>query len=98
MKQDPSIILTQDVDGAPVRMGAAVMIVRTEADDAVAERFLGRVGIVVALVFDDPSMQYPKDPLIQVRVAGVGEDLFFARELVEVPQGHFVAFGSSSSG
>ncbi|NNB94714.1 Carotenogenesis protein CarS [Corallococcus exiguus] len=98
MKHDPSLILMEDVDGAPVRMGAAVMIVRTEPDDSVSERFLGRVGVVVALVFDDPPMQYPSDPLIQVRVAGVGEDLFFAREIVEVPQGHFVAFGSSSSG
>lgn len=98
MKHDPSLILTEDVDGAPVRLGTAVMIIRTEPDDAVSERFLGRVGVVVALVFDDPPRQYPGDPLIQVRVPGVGEDLFFARELVEVPQGHFVAFGSSSSG
>ncbi|MFP2902097.1 Carotenogenesis protein CarS [Corallococcus sp. 4LFB] len=98
MKHDPSLILTEDVDGAPVRIGATVMVVRTEPEDVLSERFLGRVGVVVALVFDDPSTQYPADPLIQVRVAGVGEDLFFARELVEVPEGHFVAFGSSSSG
>ncbi|NOK38829.1 Carotenogenesis protein CarS [Corallococcus exercitus] len=98
MKHDPSLIMMEDVDGAPVRIGATVMVVRTEPEDVLSERFLGRVGVVVALVFDDPPAQYPTDPLIQVRVAGVGEDLFFAREIVEVPQGHFVAFGSSSSG
>ncbi|RKG64987.1 Carotenogenesis protein CarS [Corallococcus exercitus] len=98
MKHDPSLIMMEDVDGAPVRIGATVMVVRTESEDVLSERFLGRVGVVVALVFDDPPAQYPTDPLIQVRVAGVGEDLFFAREIVEVPQGHFVAFGSSSSG
>ncbi|NBD12132.1 MULTISPECIES: Carotenogenesis protein CarS [Corallococcus] len=98
MKQDPSLILKEDVDGAPVRIGAAVMIIRTEPDDLVSERFLGRVGTVVALVFDDPPTQYPADPLIQVRVHGVGEDLFFTQELVAAPQGHLVAFGSSSSG
>ncbi|RKH41782.1 Carotenogenesis protein CarS [Corallococcus sicarius] len=97
MKQDPSLILTEDVDGAPVRIGSAVMIVRTEPDDPITERFLDRVGVVVALVFDDPPTQYPADPLIQVRVHGVGEDLFFAREVAAVPLGHFVAFGSSSS-
>jgi hypothetical protein len=98
MTRDPSLILNEDVDGAPVRMGASVMIVRTEPDDAVFERFLGRVGVVVALVYDDPATQYPMDPLIQVRVHGVGEDLFFAGEIVEVPQARYAAFGSSSSG
>lgn len=114
MTQDRSLILTEDVEGAPVRMGSAVKIVGAAPDDPIAQRFLGRVGTVVALVFDDPRRQYPADPLIQVRVPGVGEDLFFAEELELAPEwarrslaelrrsarvsGKSYAAGSSSSG
>ncbi|WP_225412708.1 Carotenogenesis protein CarS [Stigmatella hybrida] len=81
MIRDPSLILTVDVEGAPVRIGERVRIVPTSPEGSVDERFLGHTGIVVALVFDDPWLQYPADPLIRVRVSGLGEDLFFVREL-----------------
>jgi hypothetical protein len=86
MIQDPSLIVTVDVEGAPVRMGERVKIVEDSADGTIGRRFLGCTGVVVALVFDDPSAQYPQDPLIRVQVPGVGEDLFFAEELELVPE------------
>jgi hypothetical protein len=86
MIQDPSLIVTVDVEGAPVRMGERVKIVEDSADGTIGRKFLGRTGVVVALVFDDPSVQYPRDPLIQVNVPGVGEDLFFAEELELMPE------------
>lgn len=82
MIEDPSLILTMDVDGAPVRMDAAVRIAETSVDGTFDRRFLGRTGTVVALVYDEPLQQYPADPLIKVRVRGLGEDLFFVGELV----------------
>ncbi len=82
MIEDPSLILTVDVDGAPVRMGAVVRIADTSPDGTFDPRFLGRTGTVVALVYDEPFRQYPADPLIKVRVRGLGEDLFFVGELV----------------
>ncbi|XXF79260.1 Carotenogenesis protein CarS [Myxococcaceae bacterium GXIMD 01537] len=85
MNQDSSLIFDVDVAGAPVRLGAVVKLVSASADGTIDRRFLGRAGVVVALVYDDPATQYPADPLIQVRVAGLGEDLFFARELERVP-------------
>jgi hypothetical protein len=81
MIRDPSLIITVDVEGAPVRIGERVRIVPVSPERTVDERFLGRSGTVVALVFDDPWLQYPVDPLIRVRVPGLGEDLFFVREL-----------------
>ncbi|NMO14764.1 Carotenogenesis protein CarS [Pyxidicoccus fallax] len=81
MTQDPSLIVCSDVDGAPVRIGEAVRIVSRSDDGTISQRFLGHTGVVVALVYDDPTTQYPADPLIQVQVEGLGEDLFFAEEL-----------------
>lgn len=83
MSRDTSLILVEDVAGAPVRIGEAVRVVSTALDNP---NFLGREGIVVALVFDDPRLQYPADPLIQVRVEGLGEDLFFPEELDLPPE------------
>jgi hypothetical protein len=85
MIQDPSLIICSDVDGAPVRIGESVKVVSRSADDTISQRFLGRTGVVVGLVFDDPATQYPEDPLIQVRVDGLGEDLFFPEELELAP-------------
>lgn len=82
MIEDPSLILTVDVDGAPARLGAAVRIAETSVDGTFDRRFLGRTGTVVALVYDEPLQQYPANPLIKVRVRGLGEDLFFVGELV----------------
>lgn len=81
MIEDPSLILTADVDGAPVRMGTVVRISESSLDGTFDPRFLGRTGVVVALVYDEPLRQYPADPLIKVRVHGLGEDLFFPGEL-----------------
>ncbi|WIG97612.1 Carotenogenesis protein CarS [Myxococcus sp. SDU36] len=86
MTQDPSLIICQDVDGAPVRIGATVKVVPHSGDGTISQRFLGKTGIVVGLVFDDPATQYPDDPLIQVRVKGMGEDLFFPEELELAPE------------
>ncbi len=85
MIQDPSLIICSDVDGAPVRIGETVTIVSHSADGTISQRFLGRTGVVVGLVFDDPATQYPEDPLIQVHVDGLGEDLFFPEELDLAP-------------
>lgn len=81
---DPSLILFEDVKGAPVRIGEAVKIVDASEDGTLSEGFLGRTGVVVGLVYDDPQRQYPEDPLVQVRVQGLGEDLFFVKELEPV--------------
>jgi hypothetical protein len=85
MIQDPSLIICSDVDGAPVRIGESVKVVSRSADDTISQRFLGRTGVVVGFVFDDPATQYPEDPLIQVHVDGLGEDLFFPEELELAP-------------
>ncbi|MCK8502256.1 Carotenogenesis protein CarS [Myxococcus fulvus] len=79
---DPSLIVSTNVDGAPVRIGERVKVVAHSSDGTISAGFLGHTGIVVALVYDDPVAQYPADPLIQVRVDGLGEDLFFMDELV----------------
>ncbi|NVJ28334.1 MULTISPECIES: Carotenogenesis protein CarS [Myxococcus] len=81
MTLDPSLIVSTDVDGAPVRIGEHVTVVSASSDGTISPGFLGRTGIVMALVYDDPSRQYPADPLIQVLVDGLGEDLFFPDEL-----------------
>ncbi len=86
MNQDSSLIVFEDVEGAPVRIGETVKIVRTSEDDSMNRRFLGQTGVVEALVFDDPDLQYPHDPLIQVRVGELGEDLFFPEELELAPE------------
>ena len=86
MIQDPSLIVCSDVDGAPVRIGESVKVVSSSEDGTIGQRFLGRTGVVVALVFDDPATQYPADPLIQVHVEGLGEDLFFPEELELAPE------------
>ncbi|NTX17577.1 Carotenogenesis protein CarS [Myxococcus sp. CA056] len=81
MTLDPSLIVSTDVDGAPVRIGEPVTVISASSDGTISPGFLGRTGTVVALVYDDPGLQYPSDPLIQVRVDGLGEDLFFPDEL-----------------
>lgn len=86
MIQDPSLIICSDVEGAPVRIGQSVKIVSRSADGTISHRFLGCTGVVVGLVFDDPATQYPEDPLIQVHVDGLGEDLFFPEELELLPE------------
>jgi hypothetical protein len=86
MIQDVSLIVVVDVEGAPVRIGERVKIISHSADDSMNRRFLGKTGVVVALVFDDPDLQYPYDPLIQVRVDDAGEDLFFPEELELGPE------------
>ncbi|WP_224247373.1 Carotenogenesis protein CarS [Hyalangium gracile] len=96
MIQDPTLIVSEDVEGAPVRMGELVRIVDTSEDGTIGQRFLGHTGMVVGLVYDDPEMQYPRDPLIQVRVPGVGEDLFFVGELELLPISEARALGDAA--
>ncbi|GHG76316.1 Carotenogenesis protein CarS [Comamonas sp. JC664] len=86
MIQDPSLIICHDVDGAPVRIGETVKVVTRSEDGTIGQRFLGKTGVVVGFVFDDPATQYPDDPLIQVLVEDLGEDLFFPEELELAPE------------
>lgn len=86
MIQDPSLIVVEDVEGAPVRIGETVKIGSCLVEGSMNRHFLGRSGVVVALVFDEPRLQYPHDPLIQVRVDDIGEDLFFPEELELAPE------------
>jgi len=97
MSQDPSLIVSVDVEGAPLRIGETVEIISAPLDEPRGARFVGRLGIVVALVFDDPHRQYPEDPLVQVRVPGVGMDLFFPEELEARPTSRGLSEGPSGS-
>ncbi len=97
MSQDPSLIMSVDVEGAPVRIGEPVKIISAPLDEPRGGRFLGCMGVVVALVFDDPREQYPADPLIQVLVPGVGMDLFFAEELETNPTSRDLSAEASRS-
>lgn len=82
MSAPQGLVVTAPVAGAPYRVGDHVRVAPTAAHSETADpRFIGKAGIVEALVFDDPARQYPQDPLLQVRVAGLGRDLFFAHEL-----------------
>lgn len=82
MSAQPGLVVFKDVEGAPVRLGEPVRIAGESAlEGSVDRRFLGHLGVVVALVYDEPEAQFPADPLIQVRVDDLGEELFFAREL-----------------
>jgi hypothetical protein len=86
MNPDTGLIFLEDVKGAPVRVGEPVCVLGDTLDGSLDARFVGRRGTVVALVYDEPRTQFPADPLIQVRVEGLGEDLFFAGELERVPE------------
>lgn len=72
--------LRSDVTGAPLRIGQQVVITAFSADETIDCRFLGCHGVVRGLLYDDPS-QLPRDPLVLVEVAGLGEEWFFVREL-----------------
>ena len=86
MSQQTARIFAHDVEGAPVRIGEPMRISLTASEESLDKRFLGRWGIVVALVYDEPGTQYPHEPLIQVRVEALGEDLFFPWELERAPE------------
>lgn len=75
------LVVTAPLPGAAFRVGQAVRIQGDPLNDTLDARFVGRVGVVEALVFDDPERQFPEDPLVQVRVRGLGTDLFFPGEL-----------------
>jgi hypothetical protein len=82
MNAQPGLVIFEDVEGAPVRLGEWVRIAGEPAlEDSVDRRFLGHRGRVVALVYDAPREQFPADPLVQVHVEDLGEELFFVREL-----------------
>lgn len=71
-----SFVIRTTVDGAPLRLGQPVMILCRD-DETADERFHGRRGVVSGYFADDVSM-------VAVEVDGLGEDWFFADELVEV--------------
>jgi len=82
---DPrSLLVRHDLFGAPVRLGAVVDIREDVQDSSVDEAFLGHRGVVTGLFYDDPRAQLPDLPLVVVRVAELGEELFFASELQPV--------------
>ncbi|MFO0600450.1 MAG: Carotenogenesis protein CarS [Myxococcaceae bacterium] len=74
-------IVRHDVDGAPLGIGARVVVAASALDESADERFGDRVGTVTGYVYDCPDEQYPHCPLVLVRVPGVGEDVFFVHEL-----------------
>lgn len=79
---DGTLWCREPVDGAPLQPGTLVFVVCEDDDDSRDERFAGRRGVVQALFYDEPARQFPAEPLLLVRVEGVGEDLFFAHELI----------------
>ena len=79
-RSDGSWVITADVPGLPVRMGQRVQVT-CEQSETFDRRYLGLVGVVTALVYDDPRVQYPADPLLRVDVSGLGWDLFFPAEV-----------------
>lgn len=70
----------EDVEGAPLWIGAHVRVVGV-VDDTADGRFSGQPGVVTGYVYDCPDAQYPHEPLLLVNVEGLGEEVFFAREL-----------------
>ncbi len=76
------LISDEDVPGAPLKIGQPVRVLADQVEsETLDRRFVGRTGVVSGLVYDDPARQFPADPLVRVRVEGVGEDLFFLEEL-----------------
>lgn len=75
-----ALLLRADVAGAPIRVGCRVEVVFPD-DDSADPRFAGQFGEVTGLLYDDPLTQLPHAPLVIVQVAGLGEELFFSREL-----------------
>ncbi len=78
--------LRHSVPGAPLEVGQWVRVRRDAGSETLDDRFLGQPGRVSALIYDDPLVQYPHDPLVQVEVAGLGTDLFFVHELKAQPE------------
>lgn len=78
--------LRHSVPGAPLAVGQWVRVRADAGSETLDDRFLGQRGRVSALIYDDPLVQYPHDPLIQVEVAGLGSDLFFVHELKALPE------------
>lgn len=71
------MILREDVDGAPVRIGQQVTVLCGD-DESADERFHGQRGVVVGFFADDVE-------LIRVEVDGLGEEWFFVNELIIEP-------------
>ncbi len=69
------------VAGAPLQIGEHVTIQSRIDDDTFDARFEHREGTVAGLVYDSPEQQFPHQPMVLVRVYGLGEDVFFVEEL-----------------
>jgi hypothetical protein len=80
LEADDALLVREDLRGAPFAIGVMVDVVgcRDETGD---ERFCGQRGTVTGLLYDDPLAQVPFEPLVLVRVDGLGEELFFPSEL-----------------
>ncbi len=78
--EDDAMLVRENLSGAPFAIGSMVDVVRCR-DESGDERFCGQRGTVTGLLYDDPVAQVPFEPLVLVRVDGLGEELFFPSEL-----------------
>lgn len=89
-----SLVVREDVAGAPVRVGQTVHVDCEPEDATLDERFVDCIGVVTGFFYDDVPSQFPQRPLVVVHVDGLGEELFFAHELRELGQGARLGGGS----
>lgn len=76
-----SLHLKDKVPHAPVQPGNRVLVLLDCNDGSADPRFHGSCGEVVGLLFDDPKHQFPSQPLVEVKVEGLGSEWFFSSEL-----------------
>ncbi len=73
-------VVHEAVPGAPFQVGQRVRVVCMADDDSLDERFVGQLGVVAGLVYDDVA-QYPNDPMVLLDGGQLGTDVFFPEEL-----------------
>jgi hypothetical protein len=80
-----SVLLSRrPVPGCAFAPGARVTVLLDGEDETADLRFHGARGEVTGLLFDDLATQFPAEPLVEVRVDGLGCEWFFPRELLSV--------------
>lgn len=73
-----------DVDGAPFRIGQAVIVLNNpNQDETFDSKYIGRKGTVKFLEYDGGcGQQFPFDPMIGVSFADKSEEEFWNEELM----------------
>jgi hypothetical protein len=79
---EAALLVRASLSGAPIRVGREVEVL--DGDASADLRYVGQRGQVTGLLYDDPHLQLPHAPLVVVWVGGLGEELFFPRELREL--------------